>query len=83
MKQFDTTKVSKNNRKTLALKHLHLIFLIKMTWGAIKIIQGGVGRGLSGEVRGMGQKLRVSLFSNTPIKESYYFNEYVIYVIEI
>ena len=53
-----------------------------MTWGAIKIMQGG-GRGLSGEVRGMGQKLRVSLHSNTPIRESYYFNEYVIYVIEI
>ena len=54
-----------------------------MTWGAIKIMQGGVGRGLSGEVRGMGQKLRVSLYSNTPTIESYYFNEYVIYVIEI
>lgn len=45
-------------------------------------MQGGVGRGLSGEVRGMGQKLRVSLHSNTPIRESYNFENYIIYVIE-
>ena len=82
MKHFCYTKVSKNNRKTLANSHLCLIFLIKMTWGAIKIMQG-VGGGLSGEVRGMGQKLGVLLHSNTPIRESYYFNDCIIYIIEV
>lgn len=53
-----------------------------MTWGAIKIMQG-VGGGLSGEVRGMGQKLGVLLHSNTPIRESYYFNDCIIYIIEV